>query len=55
MNSWKAKRPPAWDLQNVSSVWFVVAIHLPSIEDVHEWDGKDVWLLGSSEVGYVSV
>jgi len=56
MNSWKANRPPAWELQIISGGNFSVdSPDLPSIEDVHEWDGKDVWLLGTSEVRDVSV
>ena len=55
MNSWKANRPPAWDLQTVSSVLSKAVIHLPSIEDVHEWNGKNIRLLGSGKVGDVSV
>ncbi len=28
---------------------------LPSVKDVLEWDGEDVWLLGASKVGDVGV
>ena len=28
---------------------------IPSIENVHEWDWKDIWLLGTGKVGNVSV
>jgi hypothetical protein len=30
-------------------------IYLPAVEDVHEGNGEDVGLLGSGEVGNVSV
>ena len=56
MNSWKAKRPPAWDLKAlVFSHCNLGGECLPSVENVHEWDRKDVWLLGSGKVRDVNV
>ena len=56
MNSWKARRPPAWDLRAVSYTSRNRAMYsVPSIENVHEWDGKDIWLLGAGEIRDVGV
>lgn len=29
--------------------------NIPSVQDVHEWDWENVWLLGASEVGDMGV
>jgi len=57
MNSWKARRPPAWELK-----CFISGIHelhgyssIPSVKNVHEWDWEDVRLLGASEIRDVGV
>ena len=56
MNSWKAKRPPAWELQIISQIYSKSYFkHSPSVKDVHEWDWENVWLLGSGKVGNVGV
>lgn len=56
MNSWKAKRPPAWELQIVRYAFILVSgLNLPSVKDVHEWDRENIWLLGTSKVGNMGV
>lgn len=55
MNSWNAKRPPAWELPLISQSHFILTENLPSVEDVHEWNWEDVWLLGTGKVGDVSI
>jgi hypothetical protein len=56
MNSWKARRPPAWDLKSISNALTNPTLnYLPSIENVHEWDRKDKRLLGTGEIRDVGV
>jgi hypothetical protein len=59
MNSWKASRPPAWDLRQSALRDFLPLFRIdqdsPSVEDVHERNGEDVGLLGTSEVRDVGV
>lgn len=58
MNSCMARRPPAWELDQVShghGVFSRCIYYLPAVEDVHEGNGEDVGLLGAREVGDVSV
>ena len=56
MNSWKARRPPAWDLRAISSALIHRILHYtPAVENVHEGNRKDVRLLGAGEIGNVGV
>jgi hypothetical protein len=56
MNSWNARRPPAWDLRAISHASKTRANNsIPSIEHVHEWNGKDIRLLGTGEIRDVGV
>lgn len=57
MNSWKARRPPAWELGVVSNATrgIIPNLVLPAVKDVHERNGEDIGLLGSGEIGDVSV
>ena len=59
MNSWKARRPPAWELPNwVSerppSPW-KGCLDSPAVDDVHEGNGEDVGLLGAGQVRDVGI
>jgi hypothetical protein len=56
MNSWKAKRPPACDLgwsEHCSSLMSLEKI--PSIENIHERNRKNVRLLSARKIRNVSV
>jgi hypothetical protein len=57
MNSWKARRPPAWELQTLLAKKHISVAyhHLPSVQNVHEGNREHVGLLGAGEVGNVSV
>ena len=33
----------------------MIAFILPSIENVHEWDGEHIWLLGTGKIGDVCI
>lgn len=57
INSWKAKRPPAWDLAIVSQTPNKSSggAYSPSVDNVEEWDWENIWLLGSGKVGNMSV
>lgn len=60
MNSWKARRPPAWELSRDVSTCLIAhdsgqQSNLPAVEDVHEGNGEDIGLLGAGKVGDVSV
>ena len=56
MNSWKAKRPPAWDLRLISAtINGTPYFYIPSVKNVHEWNGENIWLLGTGKVGNMSV
>lgn len=56
MNSWKARRPPAWELYFVNfKTLSCMRVCIPSVENVHEWDGQDVWLFSAGKVRDVGV
>ena len=56
MNSWNANLPPAWDLCLLASYCqFDRHVPVPAIENIHERDGKNIWLLGTREIGDMSV
>lgn len=61
MNSWNARRPPAWELSDLVSkqpprdLRQVVILDSPSVQDVHEGHRKDIGLLGAGKVRDVRV
>jgi hypothetical protein len=59
MNSWKARRPPAWELSEFGQQARLDSpkkrSNSPAVQHVHEGNREDIRLLGASEVRDVGV
>jgi hypothetical protein len=59
MNSWKARRPPAWELPRLVSKRPTSLggrdLNSPAVQDVHEGNREDIGLLGAGKVRDVGV